>query len=196
MITEALTTIVDLINTYISPSHTDAPLVLANISRVNDGDQFTDNMKDKLVLSIVNIEEDRVAKSPENFVRENNLIKYKNPAIHINLTLLFAATHDYDKALPLLEKVIRFFQVKYVFTPGNTPELATTNAVNDIGIEKIIFDWVNLNLEQVHQLWTTLGGHYMPSVVFRMRMLTLDEFQIQKEEVPIKDIVGQFEHLR
>src|SRR5688572_9081375 len=127
MISEALNTVVDLINNYISPSHTDAPLVLDNISRVNDGDEFTQTMKDKLVLSIVNIEEDRIAKTPENFVRENNLIRYKNPAIPINLTVLFAATHDYDKAIPLLEKVIRFFQIKNVFTPENTPELQTAN---------------------------------------------------------------------
>ena len=102
MISEALDTIVDLINNYISPGLTDEPLVLANISRVNDGDDFTQSMQDKLVLSIVNIEEDRVAKSQDHFVKENNVIKYKNPAIHLNLTLLFAATHDYDKAIPLL----------------------------------------------------------------------------------------------
>lgn len=192
MISEALSTIVDLINNYISPSHTDAPLVLDNISRLNDRDDFSQAMKDKLVLSVVNIEEDRVAKSPENYIKENNVIRYKNPAIHLNLTLLFAATHDYDKALPLLEKVIRFFQINNVFTPSNTPALATINSVNDFFVEKIIFDWVNLNLEQVHQLWTTLGGHYMPSVAFRMRMLTIDENQIQREALPIKDIVGEF----
>jgi hypothetical protein len=192
MISEALDTIVDLINNYISPSHTDAPLVLANISRVNDGDEFTGTMKDKLVLSIVNIEEDRVARSPENFVKQDNLIKYKNPAIHLNLTLLFAATHDYGKAIPLLEKVIRFFQVKSVFTPANTPELLAVNELNNINIERIIFEWVNLNLEQVHQLWTTLGGHYMPSMVFKMRMITIDEQQIQHEALPIKEITATF----
>jgi hypothetical protein len=196
MIWEALNTIVDLINEYISPGATDDPLVLANISRVNDGDDFTPGMADKLVLSIVNIEEDKVARNPEHFIKENNVIRYKNPAIHLNMTVLFAATHtDYTNALPRLEKVIRFFQIKNVFTPANTPQLQTINEINNINIEKVIFDWVNLNLEQVHQLWTTLGGHYMPSVVFKMRMITIDEKQIQKEALPIKDIVGEFGHL-
>jgi len=193
MISEALSTIVGLINNYISPGHTDDPLVLANISRVNDGDDFSTNMKDKLVLSIVNLEEDRVAKSQENFIKENNLIKYKNPPIHLNLTVLFAATHDYDKAIPLLEKIIRFFQIKYVFTPGNTPELQEANELNGINIEKIIFEWINLNLEQVHQLWTTLGGHYMPSLVFKIRMITIDERVITSEALPIKEINALFE---
>lgn len=192
MISEALDVIVGLVNYYISPGHTDEPLVLANISRVNDGDDFTQSLKDKLVLSIVNIEEDRVAKSPEHFIRENNLVKYKNPAIHLNLTLLFAATHDYDKAIPLLEKIIRFFQIKSVFTPANTPELLEANELNNINIEKLIFEWVNLNLEQVHQLWTTLGGHYMPSIAFKMRMLTIDEQHIDSEALPIKEINSVF----
>ncbi|WP_114782544.1 DUF4255 domain-containing protein [Botryobacter ruber] len=195
MISEALGTIITLLNNYISPGFSDPPLVLANISKVNDGDEFTQSMQDKLVMSIVNIEEDRVAKSPENFIRENNLVKYKSPPIHLNLTVLFAATHDYDKALPLLEKIIRFFQIKRAFTPANTPELATANEVNDSSIEKIVFEWVNLNLEQVHQLWTTLGGHYMPSVVFKIRMLTMDEHVIQKEAHPVKDIIANYDHI-
>ena len=195
MIPEALTVIVGLINEFILPGHTDEPLVLSNISRVNDGDEFTQNMKDKLVLSIVNIEEDRVAKSPDHFMKENNLIRYKNPAIHLNLTLLFAATHDdYPKAIALLEKIVRFFQIKYVFTPGDTPELATANMINDFNVEKLIFDWMNLNLEQVHELWTTLGGHYIPSVIFKLRMITIDENKIQKDALPIKEITTDVGH--
>lgn len=195
MLSEALTTVVDLINDYILPGHTDAPLILANISRVNDGDEFGRALIDKLVLSVVNVEEDRVARTPENFVIENNLVRYKNPAIHLNITLLFAATHDYASALPLLEKVIRFFQINSVFTPANTPELAEVNETNNINIERIVFDWVNLNLEQVHQLWTTLGGHYMPSLVYKMRMITIDERVIQKEGLPIKKIEEQYKHI-
>lgn len=195
MIAEALNVIVELINEYISPSSTDDPLLLTNISKYNDGNEFSAALNDKLILSIVNIEEDRVAKSPENYIKENSLIRYKNPAVPINLTVLFAATHtDYEQALLLIEKVIRFFQIKYVFTPANTPELQTINEVNDIYIEKIIFDWVNLNLEQVNQLWTSLGGHYMPSVVYKLRMLVIDENQIQEEALPIKNVDEVVKH--
>ncbi len=196
MIAESLNVIVELINVYISPSSTDDPLIFTNISKYNDGNEFSSALNDKLILSIVNIEEDRVAKSPENYVKENSLVRYKNPAVPINLTILFAATHNnYETALMLVEKVIRFFQIKYVFTPGNTPELQTINEVSNTNIEKIIFDWVNLNLEQVNQLWTTLGGHYMPSVVMKMRMFTIDEQQIQKEGLPVKEISESFSRI-
>jgi len=194
MIYEALNTIVGLINEYISPGLTDEPLILANISKVNDGDDFTVGLQDKLVLSIVNVEEDKAARIPENFIKQNSRIMYKNPAIHLNITLLFAATHNYDNAIPLLEKVIRFFQRKYVFVPADTPEIDQVNQVNNFTIEKLIFDWMNLNLEQVHQLWTTLGGHYMPSVAFKMRMLIIDDNLIEQEALPIKNIDGEYKH--
>ena len=82
-----------------------------------------------------------------------------------------------------------------MFTPADTPELQQHNETGNGSIEKIIFDIVNLNLEQVNQLWTTLGGHYMPSMVYKMRLLTIDERVIQKDGLPIKKIEGQFEQI-
>ena len=196
MIAEALNVIVELINTYISPSSTDDPLLLTNISKYNDGNEFSAALNDKLILSIVNIEEDRVAKSPEHYIKENSLVRYKNPAVPINLTVLFAATHtNYDQAIMLVERVIRFFQINSVFTPDNTPEIQDANEVNDIEIEKILFEWMNLNLEQVHQLWTTLGGHYMPSVIYKVRMFMIDEHVIKKEALPIKNVDEQYNQI-
>ena len=193
MIAESLNVIVELINEYIAPSSTDDPLIFTNISKYNDGNEFSSSLNDKLILSIVNIEEDKVAKSPENYIKENSLIRYKNPAIPINLTVLFAATHtNYDQAIMLIEKVIRFFQIKNAFTPDNTPEIQEANEINDLFIEKILFEWMNLNLEQVHQLWTTLGGHYMPSIIFKVRMFLIDEHVIQKEALPIKNVNEQY----
>ncbi|HEX5171683.1 MAG TPA: DUF4255 domain-containing protein [Cyclobacteriaceae bacterium] len=196
MLFEALDVIAGLLNEFIAPGSTDKPLVLSNISRLNDGDEFAATMNDKLIMSIVNIEEDRISKSPENFIKENSVIRYKNPAIHLNFTILFSATHtNYEQALLILEKVIRFFQIKFVFTPADTPELQEINDTGNGNVEKIIFDMMNLNLEQVNQLWTTLGGHYMPSLVYRLRMITIDERVIQKEGLPIKKIEGQFEQI-
>lgn len=184
MIYEALEVVVKEINDTIAPGVTNPPLSLANVARVNDGDQFTADFKDKLVLSVVNIEEERISKTPDNYFRENNKINYRNPPFHLNLTLLFAATHDYKAAIPYLEQILLFFQVKSVFTPENTPALE----VKVPEAERLIFEMVSLNLEQVHQLWSTLGGHYMPSVVFKLRMLTILKKQVQKTGEPITEI--------
>ena len=184
MIYEALEIIVDEINEVLAPGDPSPPLLLANIAKVNDGDEFSAELANKIVLSIVNIEEDKVARNPLNYIKQNNKILYKNPPIHLNLTLLFSATFNYDLAIPYLEQILLFFQDKYVFTRENT--VAFFKELPEL--DKLIFELMSLNLEQVNQLWTTLGGHYMPSVVYRLRMIKIDNNAIQSTAEPIKEI--------
>lgn len=184
MISEALNAIVKLINATKWPAQTPAPLIFDNISRVNDSSTFTSDLQDKLVMSIVNIEEERIAKTQDNYFIQNNKVQYRNPPYHLNFTLLFSATHKYETALPLLEDVLLFFQKKNVFTPENTPELMTAAPE----VEMMIFDMMNINLEQVHQLWSTLGGHYMPSFIFKLRMLTVLDKSVNQTAEPITSI--------
>jgi hypothetical protein len=184
MIYEALEIIVDEINEVIAPGEPSPPLVLGNIAKVNDGDEFSAELANKIVLSIVNIEEDKVARNPLNYIKQTNKILYKNPPIHLNLTLLFAATYNYNLAIPYLEQILLFFQDKYVFTRENT--VAIFEHLPEL--DKLIFELMSLNLEQVNQLWTTLGGHYMPSVVYRLRMIKIDNNTIQSTAEPIKEI--------
>lgn len=123
-----------------------------------------------IIISLVNIEENRISRDPQNFIRNGTEVILKNPAIHLNLTLLFTSVaHDtgYEIALRNIQHVIEFFQKKYVFDHINTPGL-------DLGIEKLILEMMSLNLEQLHQLWSMLGGKYHPSVAYRMRMVTID----------------------
>jgi hypothetical protein len=184
MIYEALEIIVDEINELLAPGDPSPPLLLGNIAKVNDGDEFSAELANKIVLSIVNIEEDKVARNPLNYIKQNNKILYKNPPIHINLTLLFSATLNYDLAITYLEQILLFFQDKYVFTRENTKAIFEELPE----LDKLIFELLSLNLEQVNQLWTTLGGHYMPSVVYRLRMIKIDNNTIQSIAEPIKEI--------
>lgn len=64
--------------------------------------------------------------------------------------------------------IIRFFQHRNVFTPQNSPSL-------DPGIEKMIADLHSLGFEQLNHLWAILGGKYLPSVMYKFRLLILDE---------------------
>jgi hypothetical protein len=43
-----------------------------------------------------------------------------------------------------------------------------------VGIEKLILEMNSLNFDQLNQLWSIIGGKYQPSVVYRMRMVTVD----------------------
>jgi len=181
LIYDTLLLVSEEINSFLDPGNPQKPLMLGNISMFNDGDEFTASLKDKLILSLVNIEEDRIAKTPDNFIRQGDRTIYRNPPLHFNITLIFSATHSYEKALPLLEGIIRFFQVKNVFDAGNTTGL-------DEEISKVVFDLMSLNLEQIHQLWTSLGGKYIPSVLFKMKMMTIDEMAVKSDAPAITKI--------
>lgn len=123
-----------------------------------------------VIISLINIEENRISRSPENFIRKDGGILMKNPAVHLYLTLLFTSVRRagaYGLSLQDLQNVIGVFQKKFVFDHANTPAL-------NANIEKLILDMVSLNLQQLHEIWSVLGGRYFPSVVYRMRMVTID----------------------
>lgn len=147
-----------------------------NISRALD-DSATSNpvIYDKAILSLVNVEEDRVAKQQENFVKSEINTIYKNPPLFLNIYLLFSVNKpDYKKSLEILGSIIQFFQYQNVFTPVTHPEMSPK-------IQKLIVDLYSLNFEQVNNLWSTLGGKYMPSALYKIRQITIDENAIEAE---------------
>jgi hypothetical protein len=142
---------------------------LGNISEIIN-DLNNNAVNADIIISLINIEENRISKSPENFVRKDGGILLKNPAVHLYLTLLFTSVRRagaYGLSLQDLQNVIGVFQKKFVFDHSNTPAL-------NVNIEKLILDMVSLNLQQLHEIWSVLGGKYFPSVVYRMRMVTID----------------------
>ena len=142
----------------------------------------------KIVITLVNIEEDRIFKDQTNFRKtaQDSIISL-NPEIHINLSVLFTAySTSYDTALLILGYVIGFFQMKNVFNPQNTPALKGVVENASVILE-------TLSAEQNNHLWGYIGAKYMPSVVYRIKMLTVQEGQIQAEGPPITKIMEKFE---
>jgi hypothetical protein len=68
-----------------------------------------------------------------------------------------------------------------VFTPITHPAL-------DPRIQKLIVDLCTLNFEQINHLWSTLGGKYLPSVLYKVRQLTIDEDSTVSESGFIKEV--------
>ena len=159
------------------------PAELGNIGEILAGS--THGADENIIISLINIEENRISRDPQNFVRNGLDVKAKNPAVHLYLTLLFTSVrHEggYGKALESIQNTISFFQAKYVFDH--------TNATLDPGIEKLILEMISMNMEQLHQLWSMLGGKYHPSVAYRMRMVTLDSVSnINKQLVKEIEII-------
>lgn len=169
MIWESFVFIRDELNNYLSDKlDQSSPVVMGNIAQLNEGNGGGEGLGEKIILSLVNVEENRISKNPENFVKVGTQVVYKNPKIHLNIYCLFSVNKEYEEALKSLTHIIRFFQHHNVFNHQNSPLL-------DQGIEKLIFDLHTLGFEQMNQLWATLGGKYFPSVMYKMRAITIEE---------------------
>ncbi len=141
-------------------------VTVGNIARFADSEGGgNDDSSGRALMTLVNIEEDRVAKSPEHSFRTVDGVRYQNPEIPLNLYVLFTATSNtYTLALQTVSLIIQCFQGSNVFHSATNPRL-------DPAIDRLILDLFTLNFEQINHLWSTLGGKYMPSVLYRVRMI-------------------------
>ncbi|MDG1331969.1 MAG: DUF4255 domain-containing protein [Crocinitomicaceae bacterium] len=121
-------------------------------------------------ITLVNIEEDRVNRPNDPYIKTVDGFTKVNPEIKLNIYLLFSAnfTGLYDEALKFISHVIQFFQSKSVFTTANTPDL-------DPSIEKLIAELHPMSFEQQNYLWGMVGGKYLPSAMYRFRMIVVQE---------------------
>jgi hypothetical protein len=173
MINKTIKFLTDEINNYLSEklhvSPTDPPLVAGNIYQAFDTDSGsgTDSLNNKAIISLINIEEDRLSKSQLPYVKENGRVVYKNPTVFLNLYLMFAVNKtNYLDALEVLRYIVQFFQQQYVFTQEQYPSLPS---------EKLIAELYTLSFEQEKNLWGNLGGKSLPAVLYKIRMVPIEE---------------------
>jgi hypothetical protein len=188
MLLETFQFIADELNKYLilkGVVSSDTPRVeLGNVARAYDTDTLTgsDPIANRVILSLVNVEEDRVSKQQENYVKSIVSTRYKSPPLFLNLYMLVSVNrNNYGQSLAWLTHVLQFFQFQNVFSPITHPSL-------DSRILKLIVELHSLNFEQINHLWSTLGGKYLPSVMYKIRQVTLDEDLMISESGFIKEI--------
>ncbi len=173
MIDDALNFIRDQLTTYLQLKLdilTGGPIQLANITTLQDGGTGSTTVETyNTFLSLVNIEEDRISESQKKYRRTGGILINENPKVHLNLYVLFAVNlQNYAESLKRLSLIIQFFQYQNVFTPLNAPALPA-------GIEKLIFDMVTMSFQDLNNLWGILGSRYLPSVMYKVRMIKISE---------------------
>ncbi len=141
----------------------DSEVIIGNIPSLKD-----DNNSRGAYISLINIEEENTLKNTPLHVRENGNTRYKEPPVFLNLYLLFAFDFgNYKASLLRLSQTVELFQGKRMFSSGNqTP----TNAF-PLTLDRLTFDFHNLNFEQLNHLWGVLGGAYFPSVLYKVRII-------------------------
>jgi len=124
--------------------------------------------ENKIVITLTNIEKEISVKSG-NIAGGQSISK--PPLVNINLYLLFSAYftgNNYAEALRFISFVIAYFQSHNAFTRSSSSGL-------DPKIDKLIMEMADVSTEQLNNIWGTIGAKYMPSVLYKMRMLTFDD---------------------
>lgn len=125
-------------------------------------------------LTLLNINEETSMRNPTINKRvEGNKIYMQTPGILLNLSLVFIANFpkDYISELNYITKIIEFFQQKNTFTIVNTPSLKKQGGIFD----QLVFKLSTTKLEDQHHIWDLLGIKYMPSVMFNVGKITIQE---------------------
>ncbi len=163
-------------------SITQDDIILHNISLMESDSQDLNN---KIVITLVNTEEESTLKNISNVVRTANGIKYVEPPVFLNLYILISTTlgqdlqDAYEFALGRLSLVIQFFQAKKSFTIKNSP-FTTISGDTNIAQEnkdelKLNVELYTLTFEQINHLWGSLGGKQVPFAMYKVRLVSIKE---------------------
>jgi hypothetical protein len=128
------------------------------------------NINNKLVVFLVNIEKDSVPFRQVNLHEVGEREVQSSVPLYFNLYLMMTANftgNNYPEALKFLSSTIHFFQKNHVVTHQTAPEM-------DERIEKLILDIENLSIQDLSNLWGSLGGKYLPSILYKVRMVAFD----------------------
>ena len=179
MLESALKFLKGEITSYLS-TFTDEEEVLSLTNLTNDKGEM---IVKKLGMSLVNVEEDKITKTQTFYKKTDTDGYYKvNPDVRMNLYIMFTANFgeaNYTDALKFLSYVIGFFQSKNVFDHTTSPLLPAK-------IEKLIVDLHTIPFEQQNHLWGYIGHKYFPSVLYKVRMIVIDENKYNDITGPIQ----------
>ncbi len=132
--------------------------------------------ENRIIVTLINLEEEKLA-TP----------RYPLPGakpVYLNLYMLFSASFSPGlsvEALKFISAVVAFFQGKSLFAPQNTPDM-------DPGVEKLVFEIYNLTLQEQSNMWASIGAKSMPSVLYKARMICINEALVKFEAPAIEAI--------
>ena len=86
-------------------------------------------------------------------------------AVYLNVYLLFSAKYaTYSTALKALSQVVTCFQ-----------SVRRVIFIVDGESQEAVLNLHNMGFENLNNLWTVLGGRYLPSVIYKARVLMFQQ---------------------
>jgi Pvc16 N-terminal domain len=144
-------------------------VVLSSVS--NPDGTLPSSIENKVVMTLINVEREPASNSGNWPTRTANegLLRV-SPPLSLNLLVMITASFasNYSEALRFLGSVMGFFQGKPVFNTQTSPAFPAE-------MERLTMELVNLSIQEINNVWAILGAKYMPSVVYKMRMVVIQE---------------------
>lgn len=161
MIKRILTYYAELLDEYLSRRH-NQPEGLATVGLISsDGDECPN----KIVVSLVNLEKE--ASGDLSYMQRNGRgFVSKRPPLMMNMHIMLAAVYDgkhYAESLSMLSDTLGFIQ--------SMPSFKTEYGSYAVEI-------VPMSTMDLHNIWTTMGRQYHPSVVCKVRGVSIDASSI------------------
>jgi len=145
-------------------------VILSNIVELS-GEPFPE-AQNKIVMCVANIQREVVISAPQPGVAAGGDGPGQlPPPLYIDLYVLFYANFTgqyYAEGLGWISRTIAFFQQNPVFTRDNLPAM-------DPKIDKLQFEFANLDLADLHRLLGNMGAKYLPSAYYKVRMIRFDD---------------------
>ena len=160
-------------------------VVLDTLASSTGNSQSAENV---VYLTLANMEEERMGKAQTPYpIDYPNTRAATEPVVKLNLFVLFAPHYrDFKESLKMLYYTVAFFQGRPVFTPETYSRL-------DSRIEKIMLDLYSPTFEQQNHLWGYLGAKYLPSALYRLRLLVIDDGQTGEDIPPVNEVLVDLE---
>lgn len=173
MVETALEFTADVLNQYLQTKYglTDDVVQLNNVIQP-DGNVPSEN-RNKIVISLLNIEQE----TNKQFYGRNQQLpdgSYANinPFERYNLDLLFSSNFDdYKETLKFLNATIAFFQANSSVSQANYANIPD-------GFKKIDYEIEQISYHQMHSLWSAMGAKYQPSIIYKIRLITIQTDQL------------------
>lgn len=174
MITQALQFTNSILDQYLRNRFgADESMVLLN-NLIESNGSIPEANHNKVIISLINIEKET---NRPFYVRNQKLSNGNYSDIstpeRYNLDLLISSNFDnYSESLKFLDAVILFFQA----TPS--PD-STFYSGMPAGNNKIEFEIEKISYHQMQNLWTAMGAKYQPSVIYKMRLVTVQAHETE-----------------
>ncbi|NQY07952.1 MAG: DUF4255 domain-containing protein [Flavobacteriales bacterium] len=149
----------------------DSTVLINNIAEA-DGSIPPKN-QNKVVISLINIDQETNQPFYDRSQRlSNGSFVNVQRADRFNLDILITSQFDdYRETLKFLNASILFFQSNQIITASSFSNMPT-------GFNKLEFHIAKLDYLAMQNLWTAMGAKYMPSVVYKMRLIEVQANEI------------------